>query len=188
MLDAAEFHYYQVRTRHPVVARHATDPLFAAWMVSSLLGHPRHSGHSVHASRRTLVGSGLKQKIETRRPMDSLIPSHLAHIKENVASFQPDKSSLTTTTGRTIGYETLVVATGLQINWGGIEGLPKALADSGSGVSSIYSYDTCDKVWHDLEALRSGNAIFTQPAGVVKCAGGTSLPSFSSLNNAHQAG
>ncbi|KAJ3479192.1 hypothetical protein NLI96_g9234 [Meripilus lineatus] len=119
----------------------------------------------------TLVGAGLKEKASTRRPLASLIPSHLALIAENVTSFSPTTSSVTTTSGRTISYDTLVVATGLQINWGNIAGLPKALADPSSGVSSIYSYDTCDKVWHDIEALRSGRAIFTQPAGVVKCAG-----------------
>jgi len=66
----------------------------------------------------------------------------------------------------------LVVATGLKINWNGITGLPEALADPSSGVSSIYSYETCDKVWGDVEAIRSGQAIFTQPEGVIKCAGG----------------
>jgi sulfide:quinone oxidoreductase len=66
----------------------------------------------------------------------------------------------------------LVVAAGLQINWNAIKGLSSALADPTSGVSSIYSFETCDKVWDDIEALRAGNAIFTQPTGVVKCAGG----------------
>jgi sulfide:quinone oxidoreductase len=64
------------------------------------------------------------------------------------------------------------VSAGLKINWNAISGLSKALADPVSGVSSIYSYDTCDKVWNDIEALRMGKAIFTQPAGVIKCAGG----------------
>jgi sulfide:quinone oxidoreductase len=58
------------------------------------------------------------------------------------------------------------------VNFGAIEGLPKALADSSSGVSSIYSYQTCDKVWEDIDALRAGRAIFTQPQGIIKCAGG----------------
>lgn len=66
----------------------------------------------------------------------------------------------------------LVVAAGLQINWNAVKGLSNALADPTSGVSSIYSFETCDKVWDDIEALRAGNAIFTQPAGVIKCAGG----------------
>ena len=121
---------------------------------------------------RTLVGAGLKQKEETRRPLASLIPSHLAHIPENVKTFEPKTNSVTTTSGRKIGYESLVVATGLQINWSSIPGLEKALADPSSGVSSIYSYNTADKVWRDIDGLRSGKAIFTQPAGVIKCAGG----------------
>ncbi|KIK59878.1 hypothetical protein GYMLUDRAFT_97579 [Collybiopsis luxurians FD-317 M1] len=119
----------------------------------------------------TLVGSGLLSKSTTRRPLSSLISKHLTHIPENVKSFAPESSSVTTTSGRSISYDTLVVAAGLQINWNGIKGLPQALVDSTSGVSSIYSYDTCDKVWSDIEGLRNGNAIFTQPAGVVKCAG-----------------
>lgn len=125
-------------------------------------------------SYRTLVGAGLKNKDETRRRLDSLIPSHLAHIPENVKTFEPKSSSVTTSSGRKITYENLVVATGLQINWSTIQGLEKALADPASGVSSIYSYNTCDKVWRDVDALRSGKAIFTQPAGVIKCAGGKS--------------
>ncbi|TRM58640.1 hypothetical protein BD626DRAFT_510902 [Schizophyllum amplum] len=119
----------------------------------------------------TLVGSGLKNKQDTRKPLASLVPRHLAHVPEHVQSFAPEKSSVTTTSGRTLSYDTLVVATGLQINWDAIKGLPEALADSKSGVSSIYSYDTADKVWNDIEAFRGGKAVFTQPAGVVKCAG-----------------
>lgn len=66
-----------------------------------------------------------------------------------------------------------MLSAGLKIDWNAIPGLSKALADHTSGVSSIYSYDTCDKVWNDIEALRTGQAIFTQPAGIIKCAGGT---------------
>ena len=130
------------------------------------------------------MGAGLKRKDETRRRLDSLIPAHLAHIPENVKTFEPKSSSVTTASGRKIGYENLVVATGLQINWSTIPGLEKALADPSSGVSSIYSYNTCDKVWKDIDSLRSGKAIFTQPAGVIKCAGGTFRSH--TLANSHQ--
>lgn len=82
---------------------------------------------------------------------------------------------MTTASGRDLSYDILVVAAGLQINWNAIKGLPEALADPKSGVSSIYSYNTCDKTWDDIEGLRSGKAIFTQPAGVIKCAGGVSI-------------
>jgi NADPH-dependent 2,4-dienoyl-CoA reductase/sulfur reductase-like enzyme len=125
--------------------------------------------------QRTLVGAGLRPKTDFRRPLDSLIPKHITLIPENVQSFSPTTSSVTTTSGRQLSYDALVVAAGLQINWNGIRGLTSALADPTSGVSSIYSYATCDKVWDDVEGLRSGNAIFTQPAGIIKCAGGESL-------------
>ncbi|KAF8258620.1 FAD/NAD-P-binding domain-containing protein [Lactarius quietus] len=119
----------------------------------------------------TLVGAGLKQKSTLRRPLAELIPSHITHIAENVASFDPAHNAVRTDGGRTLAYDALVVAMGLQVNYGAIEGLPKALADPSSGVSSIYSYQTCDKVWEDIDALRAGRAIFTQPQGVIKCAG-----------------
>jgi NADPH-dependent 2,4-dienoyl-CoA reductase/sulfur reductase-like enzyme len=124
---------------------------------------------------RTLVGAGLKQKSTLRQPLADLIPPHIAHIPENVASFDPAHNAVRTEAGRTLTYDALVVAMGLQVNYGAIEGLPKALADPSSGVSSIYSYQTCDKVWDDIDALRTGRAIFTQPQGVIKCAGGQCL-------------
>ncbi|KII88568.1 hypothetical protein PLICRDRAFT_161773 [Plicaturopsis crispa FD-325 SS-3] len=119
----------------------------------------------------TLVGAGLKPKSDFRKPLNSLIPPHISHIPDSVQSFSPASNSLTTASGRTLTYDALVVAAGLQINWTAVPGLASALADPTSGVSSIYSYDTCDKTWRDIDALRSGKAVFTQPAGVIKCAG-----------------
>ncbi|KAH9981061.1 hypothetical protein BGW80DRAFT_1434322 [Lactifluus volemus] len=103
-----------------------------------------------HNYQVTLVGAGLKQKSTLRRPLAELIPPHITHIPETVASFDPSHNA---------------------VNFGAIGGLSKALADPSSGVSSIYSYETCDKVWEDIDALRTGRAIFTQPQGIIKCAG-----------------
>ncbi|KAF5358208.1 hypothetical protein D9756_001607 [Leucocoprinus leucothites] len=119
----------------------------------------------------TLVGSGLKPKTDFRKSLASLVPKHISLISDNVKTFTPNKSTVTTTSGRDLSYDVLVVAAGLQVNWNAINGLSEALADPKSGVSSIYSYNTCDKAWDDIEGLRSGKAVFTQPAGVIKCAG-----------------
>lgn len=121
------------------------------------------------------MGAGLRSKHEFRRPLASLFPPHIAHIKENVATFSPAISSVTTSAGRSITYEALVVAAGLKINWDAIAGLSQALIDPASGVSSIYSFDSCDKTWENIDSLQYGNAIFTQPAGVIKCAGGNEV-------------
>ncbi|KAH0830534.1 hypothetical protein J3R83DRAFT_1986 [Lanmaoa asiatica] len=119
----------------------------------------------------TLVGAGLRPKQDFRRPLASLFPPHIAHIGENVATFSPTASSVTTSAGRSIIYETLVIAAGLKSDWDAITGLSQALTDPASSVSSIYSFDTCDKTWKNIDSLQYGNAIFTQPAGVIKCAG-----------------
>ncbi|KAK2466953.1 hypothetical protein APHAL10511_001211 [Amanita phalloides] len=119
----------------------------------------------------TLVGSGLLPKSDFRRPLATLIPEYIEPISENVKSFSPATSTITTESGRNLGYDALVIATGLEIKWNAIQGLPAALLDPKSGVSSIYSYDTCDKVWDDIENLKEGQAVFTQPAGIIKCAG-----------------
>lgn len=92
-----------------------------------------------------------------------------------MATFSPTTSSVTTSAGRSITYEALVIAAGLKINWDAITGLSQALTDPASGVSSIYSFDTCDKTWENIDSLQRGNAIFTQPVGVIKCAGGNKI-------------
>ncbi len=121
---------------------------------------------------RTLVGSGLKKKFDLRRRLEDLIPPHIFLLNDSVATFTPSSSTVTTGSGQTIGYDILVVAAGLQVKFDAIPGLTPALANPTSGVSSIYSYETCDKTWSDIQSLRNGKALFTQPSGVIKCAGG----------------
>jgi eukaryotic sulfide quinone oxidoreductase len=109
--------------------------------------------------------------------MSTVIPSWATHISQSVESFAPQSNQITLSSGDKLTYEYLIVASGIQINWSGIKGLEDALIDSNSGVSSIYSYTTADKAQQDISALRSGRAIFTQPSGPIKCAGGMSFSS-----------
>ncbi|KAJ0163810.1 Sulfide:quinone oxidoreductase, mitochondrial [Colletotrichum tanaceti] len=119
----------------------------------------------------TLVGGGLKSKQELRRPLRSLIDPKLKFYQQTVSTFAPGDNSIQLGNGDTLTYEHLVVAPGIKIDYGSIKGLPEALADPNSLVSSVYGYDTCDKVFGTFEKLQRGNAIFTQPAGAIKCAG-----------------
>ena len=116
-------------------------------------------------------------KENTRRPLSTLIPNWATHISQSVESFAPENNQITLSSGDKLSYEYLVVASGIQINWSAVKGLPEALVDSNSGVSSIYSYATADKAQKDIAALRSGKAIFTQPSTPIKCAGGLSFHS-----------
>ncbi|KAI9148188.1 sulfide quinone-reductase [Paramyrothecium foliicola] len=120
----------------------------------------------------TLVGGGLKTKEELRRPLESLVDPKLKFYTSGVGAFAPEDNSVTLANGDKLSYEQLVVAPGISVDFGSVKGLPEALADRRSLVSSIYGYDFCDKVFPTIQRLEQGNAIFTQPAGVIKCAGG----------------
>ncbi|TDZ19975.1 Sulfide:quinone oxidoreductase [Colletotrichum orbiculare MAFF 240422] len=119
----------------------------------------------------TLVGGGLKNKEELKRPLDSLIDPKLKFYQQAVSTFTPKENALKLGNGDKLAYEHLVVAPGINIDYGSIKGLPEALANPNSLVSTIYGYETCDKVFRTIEKLDKGNAIFTQPAGAIKCAG-----------------
>lgn len=119
----------------------------------------------------TLVGGGLKTKQELQRPLSSLIDPKIKHYNEGVGSFYPDDNSIRLSNSDMINYDQLVVAPGISINLDSIKGLPEALSDRDSPVSTIYGYETCDKVYETISRLQKGKAIFTQPAGVIKCAG-----------------
>ena len=136
----------------------------------------------------TLVGGGLKDKRDLRRPLASLLDPKLKHYAAAVDTFAPEQNQITLSNGNTIAYDQLVVVPGLSINYDAIKGLPEALADSSSLVSTIYGYNTCDKVFDTISKLKSGKAIFTQPAGVIKCAGAPQKAMWLALDHWKKAG
>jgi sulfide:quinone oxidoreductase len=65
----------------------------------------------------TFVGAGAKTLAESCQPMSSLMPPQANWVKASVSEFHPDKNYITTSDGTKIGYEYLVVALGLQVNF-----------------------------------------------------------------------
>ncbi len=117
----------------------------------------------------TLIGGGVFPKEESERNEAEVMPSEATWIKDFVESFAPAGNSLTTRGGQTITYDYLVVAPGIQINWDQIAGLKDCIGKD--GVCSNYSFDTVDSTWNAVRNLKEGVALFTQPAGAVKCGG-----------------
>jgi sulfide:quinone oxidoreductase len=101
--------------------------------------------------------------------MASLIPEGVSWLRDAVTAFDPAENKLVTRDGQVLEYDYLVVAPGIQINWGGIEGLREALGHD--GVCSNYSYDFVETTWKAIQATRDGNAIFTYPNTPIKCGG-----------------
>lgn len=88
------------------------------FLSSSLLVSRPHRNPTLisFVGNRTLVGSGLAPKQSFARPTSSLIPSHIAHIRQNVKGFKPEENRILLEGGGEVGYDAVVVAAGLQIS------------------------------------------------------------------------
>jgi NADPH-dependent 2,4-dienoyl-CoA reductase/sulfur reductase-like enzyme len=119
----------------------------------------------------TLVGGGLKKKEELRRPLKELMNPKFKFYQTAVGSFNPEENYITTREGEKVSYEQLVVVPGITLDYGSVSGLKEALEEKDAMVSTIYDYAYCSKAYSSVQKFKKGDAIFTQPAGVVKCAG-----------------
>lgn len=117
----------------------------------------------------TLVGGGVFKKEASRRPEKAVIPHAVAWIKDQVVELCPTTNTVVTATGRTIGYDYLVVAAGLQLDWHKIKGLEGHLGKE--GVVSNYAYEQCEHTWETIKQFQGGQVLFTQPSTPIKCAG-----------------
>ncbi|KAI4941673.1 hypothetical protein J4E91_010547 [Alternaria rosae] len=119
----------------------------------------------------TLVGGGLSNKEQFKRPMSELVASETKFYNDHVAAIDPQDNHVSLRGGDKVQYDHLVIAPGIKVDYDDIEGLSEAMTNPDSLVASIYSYDHCDKVFQNIQRFKKGSAIFTQPSGVVKCAG-----------------
>lgn len=117
----------------------------------------------------TLVGGGIFKPEESGRDEANLIPHGVEWHKDAVTSFAPGSNELTTRDSKTITYDYLIVAPGIQVNWDQIKGLKESVGKD--GVCSNYSIDTVESTWEFIRGMKQGVALFTQPAGAVKCGG-----------------
>eukprot|EP00478_Filoreta_tenera_P000382 GABV01000382.1.p1 GENE.GABV01000382.1~~GABV01000382.1.p1 ORF type:complete len:435 (-),score=145.32 GABV01000382.1:67-1338(-) len=119
----------------------------------------------------TLVGAG-KYKIEDQwKPMSKVIPEGAQHYPTAVAEFDPDNNAVTLNDGQKLTYDFLVVALGLQTKLDAFPGLREALDDPDSPVTTNYLPEYVTKTFPLIQGLKKGNAVFTFPQTVVKCAG-----------------
>nr|WP_300307366.1 FAD/NAD(P)-binding oxidoreductase [Halomonas sp.] len=117
----------------------------------------------------TLVGNGVFSAADTRRDMAAIIPSQATRYTTHAERIDPHAHEVTLADGHRLGYTRLVVAPGLVLDWGAIEGLEATLGQH--GVTSNYRYDLAPYTWEQVQALKKGRALFTQPPMPIKCAG-----------------
>ncbi|SIP89161.1 sulfide:quinone oxidoreductase [Paracoccus thiocyanatus] len=134
----------------------------------------------------TLVGGGVFTADQTRRELASLIPRGASLIEARVSGFAPEARQVILSDGRRIGYDKLVVAPGLKLDWQGIEGLAQSLGRN--GVTSNYRHDLAPYTWDLVRQRRGGTALFTQPPMPIKCAGAPQKAMYLSCHAWERAG
>lgn len=117
----------------------------------------------------TLVGGGIMDRAATAKPTADFIPAGAQWIRDAVTQLDPDNNCLTTQEGKTISYDYLIVAPGIQINWQQVSGLPYYMGKN--GVCSNYSYESVDSTWETIREFKGGTALFTFPSTPIKCPG-----------------
>lgn len=119
----------------------------------------------------TLVGGGMFGREESQRDEADVVPDGVLWIREAAQHIDPERRIVTTASGREIGYDFLVIAPGLQLDWDAIPGLAESVGRPGTGVVSNYSYDTVERTWATIREFRGGTALFTEPITPIKCGG-----------------
>lgn len=117
----------------------------------------------------TLVGAGEFAIQDTVKSEKNFIPAGVDWIRDAVATFQPQEKTVTTKAGQVYGYRTLIVAPGIQLDWGKIDGLLATLGEH--QVTSNYSFEHAPFTWEMIRNMTSGRAVFTNPSSPIKCGG-----------------
>ena len=121
----------------------------------------------------TLVAAGVKPQNYVVSNTSDYLPAGVQWLNEAVAEIDPDGNQVVTASGQKVPYDFLIVATGLELHYGGIEGMDTDRIGQ-DGMGSIYhSPEAAAKTWQALSAFadQGGIGLFGRPATEMKCAG-----------------
>jgi sulfide:quinone oxidoreductase len=136
------------------------------------------------------VATGVWPESKVRDLNADYLPAGVQLVPEMVAAFEPASNTVVTASGRRLPYDVLVVATGLQLDYGQIEGMDVG-AIGRNGLTSVYaSPQAASATWQALDEFRrrGGHAVLTLPAGPLKCAGAPLKMTFMVADRLREAG
>lgn len=121
----------------------------------------------------TLVGSGVWTPDKVISTNAQWMPRGVEWIREAVAEFDPVGNKVVTDGGRSVPYDFLVVAAGIELHYAGIEGMSEALIGR-EGIGSIYAGpEAATATWAAMSRVveTGGVLLHGRPASEMKCAG-----------------
>lgn len=116
----------------------------------------------------TLVGAGVFDIQKTERSEASVMPKGVKWHQVKATGFEPEQNKVLVEGGY-FTYDYLIVAPGIQLNWGAIKGLPETIGKN--QVCSNYSFDTAPYTFECIKNFKGGTALFHNPSTPVKCGG-----------------
>jgi sulfide:quinone oxidoreductase len=122
------------------------------------------------------IAGGRAKASEAIRPQRSVMPRGVEWIRDGAVDIDPAGNTVSLASGGRLGFGHLVVCPGLQLDWDKIPGLAEAV-HSPAGASH-YEFSLAAKAWTLLSGLKAGTAVFTMPAGPIKCGGAAQKPMY----------
>jgi sulfide:quinone oxidoreductase len=138
----------------------------------------------------TLIAAGLKPARYSVSGTGDWLPAGVTWIEEAAAEIDPVAKTVTTAAGAKVAYDYLVVATGLVLDYGAIEGMSRDLIGK-NGIGSVYAGpDEAAATWAEMQRFneKGGVALFARPATEMKCAGAPLKYAFLTEDYATRAG
>jgi sulfide:quinone oxidoreductase len=121
----------------------------------------------------TLVAAGLKSPDYVVSSTRTWVAPGVNWVEQSAAEIDPVGKTVTTDAGQKLPYDFLVVATGLSLDYGAIEGMDVARIGQ-NGLGSIYAGPAqAQATWRAMSdfADKGGQGVFLRPATEMKCAG-----------------
>lgn len=150
------------------MANRLTDRLEGA-QITVIDPRPRH----LYQPGFTLIAAGLKPAAYSVSRNEDWLPRGITLLAEAAAEIDPVAKSVTTDKGTRVDYDFLVVATGLKLDWGAIEGFSTDLIGK-DGIGAVYAGpEAAEATWREMDRFtdKGGKALFFRPATEMKCAG-----------------
>lgn len=139
----------------------------------------------------TMVASGVWQPEKTTRPNARFVPAGVNWIKASATAFDPAQRQIRLNNGESLHYDLLIVATGLQLNYGLIEGMDTRLIGQhgiGSVYASLEAASATNRMIEQWISQGSGRGLFTMAPTAMKCAGAPLKMTFTTLSRLENSG
>ena len=121
----------------------------------------------------TLIAAGLKPMNYSLSATADYIPSDVKWVQEGITEFDPVGNKVVTEKGQAVGYDFLIVATGLKLDFAGIQGMDVNLIGK-NGLGCPYAGPAAAyATWKSISefADKGGVGLFGRPKTEMKCAG-----------------